>query len=251
MMHLWRLSILVLPAAAGALVFAGCSGDDSTHFTGTDPDAAAEAAAGDDAATDTGAGPSDTGAPGSDAGADASLPCPSYSGNDAYCKALVAYCNRCSPQLTPCAVDNFAHCEKVSQVYSKEGRAAQVECYAKVACDRDPSTAIDRCVKDRLAGGTPSAAQAKLRDDVCVQCSPDDAGASACEAEFFTKADGGPGGGVFVLEFDDSIAAATDTTCASGAVDAGNANACATRFGVCATLVIAGALPKDACRDGG
>ena len=254
MTHAWRFSVVLFPVAllAGAAVVAGCSGDDSVQFTGTGADAATEGG-GDDATTTDGGAP-DTGAV-DGGGLDAALPCPTYAGADAYCKALAANCARCSTQLQACDLDNFAKCEKVSAQLSKEGRLALVECLGKIACARDTTTATDRCVRDRLAAATPTAAQANLRQDVCDHCIADDAGSAACVSDFFAKPDGGPGGGVFVLEWNDSIANAMDTTCASGARpdagDAGGALACATKFGVCAAAVITAALPKDACKDGG
>ena len=140
--------------------------------------------------------------------------------------------------------------------HGKEGRAALVECLGKIACARDAGSGVDKCVKDRLAASpAPTAAQDKVRTDVCTQCIGDDAGVAACESEFFAKADGGPGIGTFVLEWNDGVATAMDTTCASaGPADGGDAGAqlaCAVKFGVCATAVIGAALPKDACKDGG
>ena len=251
MTHAWRFSLLVFPIAAGALAFGGCSGDDSIHFTGGGDDSGVD---GDNDAT-TPDGGADTGAV-DGGGTDSALPCPTYTGNDGYCKALVAYCGRCNPQLLACDFDNFAKCEKISATYGKEGRAALVECLGKIACARDAGSGVDKCVKDRLAASpAPTAAQDKVRTDVCTQCIGDDAGVAACESEFFAKADGGPGIGTFVLEWNDGVATAMDTTCASaGPADGGDAGAqlaCAVKFGVCATAVIGAALPKDACKDGG
>jgi hypothetical protein len=253
MTHAWRLSVLLFPAAAlaGAAVFAGCSGDDSVQFVGAG-DAAAEAS-GDDATT-TDAATTDTGAA-DGGGIDAALPCPTYAGADPYCKALAANCTRCSTQLQACDLDNFAKCEKISAQMSKDGRVAVVDCLGKIACARDTGPAMERCVRDRLASATPSAAQANVRQDVCDQCIADDAGAASCVSDFYAKPDGGPGGGTFILEWNDGIANAMDTACASGARpdggDAGTVLACAAKFGVCAAAVITAALPKDACKDGG
>ncbi len=250
MTHTWRFSLLVFPIAAASFAFGGCSGDDSIHFTGSDADGGGDGGDRDgtvgDAAGDTGA--VDGG------GVDSALPCPTYAGTDGYCKALVAYCGRCSPQLQGCDFDNFAKCEKLSSSYSKDGRVAVVECLGKVSCARD-STALDRCVKDKLTNATPTAAQVKVRNDVCTQCVGDDAGVTFCEADFFVKPDGGAGVGTFVLEWNDGIATALDTNCAAGGPadggDAGTQVACAIKFGLCATAVLGAALPKDACKDGG
>jgi hypothetical protein len=251
MTHAWRFSLLVFPLAAAALAYGGCSGDDSIHFTAADGDGGAEGG-GTDATTD---GAGDTGAPDSGA-ADSALPCPTYAGTDAYCKALVAYCGRCNPQLLPCDLDNFAKCEKVSATYGKEGRAALSECLGKIACARDAGPAVDKCVRDKLASApAPTAAQDKVRTDVCTQCVGDDAGVAACEGEFFAKPDGGPGIGTFVLEWNDGVSTTMGSTCAAaGPADGGDAGtqlACAVKFGVCSSLVIAAALPKDSCKDGG
>jgi hypothetical protein len=227
----------------------GCSGGDSVNFQGTDGDASVEG--GDSDAT---AGDGSTDGGGAEGG-DAAIPCPTYSGNDGYCKALVSYCQRCSPTLAGCEVDNFANCEKYSAAFSKAGRADIVTCLGRIACAANPSAALDRCVKDRLPGDTPTAAQDKLKVDVCTQCFPADAGLTACETDFWAKPDGGAGSGSFLLEWNDAINAQIDTTCASfGPADGGDGSgslACATKALVCAVGIIGSSVPKDACKDGG
>ncbi len=250
MSYAWRFSLLVFPIAAASLAYGGCSGDDSINFKGADGDGGAEG--GDvDAAPDAIA--NDGGSP--EAASDAALACPAYAGADAYCKALVAYCGRCSPQLQGCDLDNFAKCEKVSAAYSKAGRVGLVDCLGKIACVRDNGTALDRCVRDRLASATPTAAQDKVRTDVCTQCVGDDAGVTACVADFYAKPDGGPGAGTFVLEWNDAIVTGMDTACASAGPadggDAGSVAACGTKFAFCAAAVVTASVPKDACKDGG
>ena len=248
MKHAWRLYILVFPIAGASLAFAGCSGSDSVAFQGApdgggDDDATTDGATGEASAEDASTG-IDSALP------DASVACPTYSGVDAYCKALVAYCNRCNPQLGACDVANFSKCEQVAAEYGKDGRTALVACVDKAACDKDAG--VDRCVRDKLLTATPTAAQTKLAQDFCAECAGD-AGATSCATDFYVHADGGPGPGESLLEWNDVVINGIDTACIPQIkADAGGAaNGCGAKFSLCAVGVVAAALPKDACRDGG
>jgi hypothetical protein len=243
----WRLALIAAPLVAGALAHtAGCGGDDTVQFGG---DAGVDATTVDDGSAADGA-TSDGAVP--DAGSDAVIPCPTYSGADVYCKALVDYCNRCLGQVELCQLENFSRCEQISGELSEDGRKAFVDCLGKASCSADGGV-TRRCIEDRLAKGQPTAAQARLASDFCADCS-DDAGAAACEAEFYVKADGGFGPGVLLLEYADPLVNALDTTCiAQIAPDAGDGGllGCAPKFALCGVAVLAASAPPDACKDAG
>jgi hypothetical protein len=246
MKNAWRLSLIAFPIAAGFVW--GCSGDNGVTFTGAPGDAADEgvvdATSGDD-------GGGQDGGTATDAGPDtAPLACPAYTGSDSYCKAVTSFCGRCAAELPPCQLQNIANCELFSQILSANARTAASDCVDKAACTDDGGNS--RCVLQKLSKDTPSVAQEKLAQDYCDVC-PGGQAKDACVADFFFK-DGGTGKGDYIMELSDAIVGAIDTNCIPLITpDAGDAgvSACATKFALCAAVVLNKVAPADACKDGG
>ena len=207
-----RLLILALPVG---LVFAACS-------SSTDPIAVPTGDGGKlgpDASSD-GTAPLTDGMPGPVVDALDGVP---------YCDTYTRFASRCgatdSGLTAACIGAQHAQCPEVAMRYSADWISAVQACFAQERpCDRK---ANDQCAQDKLMAFTPSAAQAKLRNDYCATCESD---ASAdCKTKFFFAGTGSsavPGDGATALLLTDAVVSQIDTKCTGAAlvVTAGDCN---------------------------
>ncbi len=163
------------------------------------------------------------------------------------CTAYIAYRQRCDVG-TPsgsqaCADGRKATCTARLATWSPAYAAAYATCTTSAtSCNDGP----DDCIASKLATtvGTPTAAQAKVRDDFCAACP-----SATCKDDFY-KIDptNGNGSGFILLEASDDVVVTIGKQCTNGGVgldlDA-SAGDCQLAFLTCASDTKSSADPDD------
>lgn len=164
------------------------------------------------------------------------------------CEAIISYDQRCADNdagaSNTCAVARKKDCGKVVPTMNSVYGDAIVACYtATAACG-----ATDQCVATRLVGVTPTATQAKVRDDYCATCG-EQAGPN-CKGDFFRIGAAGNGDGFVVLQASDALAQYMDVKCTGPALDLKGFPTCRDAFNACTGGVSQAAAPQlpDACQ---
>lgn len=139
----------------------------------------------------------------------------SQAGDYSYCGALTATCNAFySGSPTACSQAAREQCSTFQPTFSEAFQSAVVSCAKEFSpCIAD----FHACIRGRSASATPTAVQAKVKEDFCAVCS-DANGSDAC-ARFFVDGSsaertwGLTGVGLGVLTVNDTIAAEIGSAC--------------------------------------
>ncbi len=168
---------------------------------------------------------------------------------NAACEAQISYEQRCADtpeaKSAACANGRKVDCDRVTTSFSSAYREAVATCVTATV----PCGDAEACVDKKLAGTTPTAIMAQIRDNFCATCK--DTGPTCKDTFFRISSDEGNGDGYLILLASDDVARAIDAQCTGSKLDIAGSGAttCREAFLNCATNEQQSALPPfpDAC----